>query len=101
MKIALMSDIHAEFYRPTWLPPLPVDADVLVLGGDIHVGLALIEFVHRISEALPETDLVVVAGNHEFYRQHRNKTLALYRNAFLDHDKIHFLENDYVDIQGV
>jgi len=41
MKIALVSDIHAEFYRnqPNWLPPLPNNSDVLVLAGDICVFL--------------------------------------------------------------
>lgn len=103
MNVALISDIHAEFYRsePNWLPPLPDNADVVVLGGDIHIGAALIDFVNRIAAALPECHLVVVAGNHEFYRQYRKKTLTLYRQAFIDNHRIHFLENDYVDINDV
>lgn len=103
MKIALISDVHAEFYKndPDWLPPLPENPDVLVLAGDIHIGKLLVPFIERISNALPYTHLVVIAGNHEFYRQYRLATLKAYREAFVKHPRIHFLENDYVDINGV
>ncbi|EIK43190.1 metallophosphoesterase [Cellvibrio sp. BR] len=92
MKIALISDIHAEFYKnePDWLPPLPENPDVLVLAGDIHIGKLLIPFIERVSKALPRTCLVVIAGNHEFYRQYRLSTLNAYREAFVEHTRIHF-----------
>lgn len=103
MKIALISDIHAEFYKneSDWLPPLPENPDVLVLAGDIHIGKSLIPFIERVSMALPHTYLVVIAGNHEFYRQYRLATLKVYQEAFAGHTQIHFLENDYVDIEGI
>jgi predicted phosphohydrolase len=100
MRIALLSDIHAEFYKdqPDWLPPLPDNIDVLVLAGDIAIGKALTDVVERISTSLPDTEIVLVAGNHEFYRQPRQQTLDYYRQSFAAHKRIHFLENDYVDI---
>jgi predicted phosphodiesterase len=103
MKIGLISDIHAEFYRnkPNWLPPLPDNPDVLVLAGDIHVGQNLIPFVKRISDALPLAHVIFIAGNHEFYRQHRLATTKAYQDAFSCNARIHFLENDCVDIGGV
>ncbi len=103
MKIALISDVHAEFYKnePDWLPPLPENPDVLVLAGDIYIGKLLVPFIELVSKALPHTHLVVIAGNHEFYRQYRLTTLKAYREAFVTHPHIHFLENDYVDIDGV
>lgn len=102
MKVAVLSDIHAEFYKnDDWLPPLPTEADVLVLAGDIAIGPQLEPVVSRISRALPNTDIVLIAGNHEYYRQPRQKTLKGFRQAFTSHPKIHFLENDYVDIQDV
>jgi Icc-related predicted phosphoesterase len=103
MKIALISDVHAEYYRnqPNWLPPLPENPDVLVLAGDLHVGKSLIQFVEQVSHALPNTQIVFIAGNHEFYRQYRLATLNAYRAAFAEHEKIHFLENNYVDIAGI
>lgn len=103
MKIALMSDIHAEFYRheTNWLPPLPDNPDVLVLAGDNHVGGQLIDFVARICDALPSTQIILIAGNHEFYRQYRLKTLAMYREVYANHKQVHFLENTSVDIEGI
>lgn len=103
MKIALISDIHAEFYRnePDWLPPLPESPDVLVLAGDIHVGKSVIYFVERVSWALPNSHIIFIAGNHEFYRQNRIATLSAYRDAFSESARIHFLENDFVDINGI
>lgn len=103
MKIAVLSDIHSEFYQhdSNWLPPLPSNADVLVLAGDIAIGQELEVILNRISAALPQTALVVVAGNHEFYRQPRQKTLQRYRGMFANNPQIHFLENNFVDINGV
>lgn len=103
MKIALMSDVHAEFHRSehNWLPPLPDSPDVLVLAGDIHVGKSLIDLIQRISDSLPNTHIVFIAGNHEFYRQYRKATLRIYREAFSGHKMIHFLENDFIDIDGI
>jgi calcineurin-like phosphoesterase family protein len=49
--------------------PLPEDVNVLVLAGDIHIGKAAIELVSRISNALPDTIILFVTGNHEFYKQ--------------------------------
>src|SRR5690606_4890251 len=87
--------------EPDWLPPLPENPDVLVLAGDIYIGKLLVPFIELVSKALPHTHLVVIAGNHEFYRQYRLTTLKAYREAFVTHPHIHFLENDYVDIDGV
>jgi Icc-related predicted phosphoesterase len=72
-----------------------------VLAGDIHVGKSLIDFVQRVNGALPNTHIIFIAGNHEFYRQCRTTTLTIYREAFSSHKMIHFLENDYIDIDGV
>lgn len=103
MKIAVLSDIHSEFYHNDldWLPPLPADIDVLVLAGDLAIGQGLQVIVNRIGDALPHIQIVLVAGNHEFYRQPRQKTLQSYREMFANNSRIHFLENDYVDIEGI
>ncbi|RYY02162.1 MAG: hypothetical protein EOO53_14095 [Gammaproteobacteria bacterium] len=101
MRISLLSDVHAEFYDDNWLPPLPDNPDVLVLAGDMHVGKRLVTFVEKISAALPSTHIIFVAGNHEFYRQYRGRTLESYRRAFFGHKKIHFLENSFVELEGM
>lgn len=61
MRIRVLSDLHLEF--KDWSPP-KVDADVVVLAGDIHVGVNGIEWARRIFPSVP---VVYVPGNHEFY----------------------------------
>jgi len=61
MKIRVLSDLHLEFAG--WTPP-PAHADVVVLAGDIHVGVRGIEWARRQFPALP---VIYVIGNHEFY----------------------------------
>jgi predicted phosphodiesterase len=58
-----MSDLHLEFsdYRPD-----PVDADVVVLAGDIDTGTSGLEWAAR---QFPDIPVVYVAGNHEYYDQ--------------------------------
>jgi predicted phosphodiesterase len=64
MRIRVLSDLHLEF--DDWEPP-EVDADVVVLAGDIHVGLKGIEWARR---SFASTPIVYVPGNHEFYGSH-------------------------------
>jgi predicted phosphodiesterase len=64
MKIRVLSDLHLEFEG--WNPPR-VDADVVILAGDIHVGTKGIEWARR---SLPSIPIVYVPGNHEFYGEH-------------------------------
>jgi predicted phosphodiesterase len=64
MRIRVHSDLHLEF--KDWSPP-KADADVVVLAGDIHVGVKGIEWARRSFPAIP---IVYVPGNHEFYGEH-------------------------------
>jgi hypothetical protein len=59
MKIALLSDLHLSVQA---MPPPAIDADVLVLAGDLHRPAAAIEWARQYD--LPT---LFVAGNHEFY----------------------------------
>jgi hypothetical protein len=61
MKIRILSDLHLEFQD--WVPP-EADADIVVLAGDIHVGVRGIEWARRSFPLIP---VVYVPGNHEFY----------------------------------
>jgi 3',5'-cyclic AMP phosphodiesterase CpdA len=61
MRIRVLSDLHLEFQD--WIPPKP-DADIVVLAGDIHVGVRGIEWARR---SFPLCPVVYVPGNHEFY----------------------------------
>ncbi len=61
MRIRILSDLHLEF--SDWMPPV-CEADVVVLAGDVGVGVRGIRWARRCFGAVP---LVYVPGNHEFY----------------------------------
>lgn len=94
MKIRVMSGLHIEFFD--FVPP-PVDADVVVLAGDIlteHYGLT---WARR---AFPDTRIVYVLGNHEFYDAHYEAVLERARKEAASL-AIDLLECDQVVIDGV
>ncbi len=103
MNLAYASDLHFEYHRedPSWLPALPENADVLVLAGDIDSGANAIDSVRRLSDALPNTDIIYVAGNHEFYNQNYEKLLKTYRREFAKLHRVHFLEKESLELHGV
>lgn len=61
MRIRVLSDIHLEFRA--YVPP-EVEADVVVLAGDIGVGTHGLAWAR---ESFPESRIVYVIGNHECY----------------------------------
>lgn len=61
MRLHILSDLHLEF--ASWTPP-PVDADVVILAGDVHVGT---EGVRWAAAAFADVPVVYVPGNHEYY----------------------------------
>ena len=92
MKLHILSDLHTEFQE---FSPPETDADVVILAGDIGVGLDGIAWAAR---EFPELPVVYVPGNHEFYG---------YDIGFVDqlkaaaHPNIHVLDNNTLDIDGV
>src|SRR5690349_17257123 len=93
MRLHILGDLHLEF-APIELPPM--DADVVVLSGDIHLGR---EGIQWAKGQFPNTPLVYVLGNHEFYRHSLpDLTKSLKRETKNSH--IHVLENDDVEING-
>src|SRR5258708_9299345 len=62
LKIWVLSDLHNEF-TPMDLDA-SVEADVLVLAGDIDVGDRAIRW---LAEHRPRVPVIYIAGNHEFY----------------------------------
>ncbi len=85
VRIALMSDLHLE--TGDWEPG-SVEADLVVLAGDIHRGTAGIAWAaHRF-----EVPVVTVAGNHEFYGHQVDAPLQGLREAATATGTIAFLE---------
>lgn len=97
MKLLVLSDLHLEFR--SFVPDLAAirACDVVVLAGDIHLGGQAIRWA---AETFSEKPIVMVAGNHEFYRGHWDSTLAEMRQE-AQRLGVHFLENDEVTIGGV
>jgi predicted phosphodiesterase len=93
MRVRVFSDLHLEF--AAWEPP-PVQADVVVLAGDIHVGTTGLEWARR---SFPDLPIVYVAGNHEFYEFELDAMLAELREA-ADRLGIHFLDGDSIAVAG-
>jgi Icc-related predicted phosphoesterase len=96
MKLAILSDLHLEFFRGQALPKFPTDADVVILAGDIHLGArgvdwAGMEFRQRV---------IMTMGNHEAYDQDLAETIRGMRDAAVD-TNVRVLENDIVEIGGV
>ena len=94
MRLHVLSDLHLE-YAP-FTPP-PVDADVVVLAGDIAPGTAGIDWVRRRFDGRP---VLYVAGNHEFYGHDLPGLTGRIRDAAIG-SGVQVLENDEVVIGGV
>lgn len=104
MKIWIMSDIHDDFGRAdlgVWIPPDDVEADVLVVAGDIAGRLSTMgrEWIEqqRVRLGLP---IVVVAGNHDYWQGSVDREVDRFRER-LTVDGIHVLDGGSVEIDGV
>ncbi len=106
-KFKLLSDLHLEFYHdrnkvfPYWKPTLnDQDKDtVLLLAGDIHVGIKAREWITEMCERFQ--DVVYILGNHEFYRHELFKVQKQWQEMEGMPDNFHFLNNDVVYIDNV
>ena len=92
MKLHILNDLHIEF--EDFAPPA-TDADVMILAGDIGVG---VDGVRWAEERFPKQPVIYVPGNHEFY--HHDLLLIEELKAETP-DHIHVLNNDQVVIGGV
>lgn len=101
MKIREMSDLHLEF-GPLTLDPL--DADVLVLAGDVGVFADGGEWAIQQANKL-NIPVVMVAGNHEFYAGWQGGDMESVYDRLNDLsaqiENFHFLQNASVVIKGV
>lgn len=62
MRLYVISDLHLEF-GDFEVPE--VDADAVVVAGDLHVGTRGLEWA---AKRLPDVPIIYVLGNHEYYK---------------------------------
>ena len=99
MLIRLLSDLHQEF-RPYEIEKLPEDKDtVLVLAGDIDVGVDACDFI--IEQSANFAHVLYLLGNHEFYHNDLYRLADEVRGELADIPNVSFLDNDDVVIGDV
>lgn len=92
MRIHILSDLHNELrvYQPA-----PVDADLVVLAGDIDVGAAALDWA-REAFRVP---VLYVPGNHEYYDGHLERTRQAICAA--GDERVRMLDFDMALVGGV
>lgn len=104
MKIAYCSDLHFEFNEEriiNLIESVDNETNVLILAGDIHTFENLVPALAFISEGLPNTDIVYVTGNHEFYGYKIKRLEDNLRLSLKEYSRIHYLEKDTFELEGV
>lgn len=94
VRLYVLSDLHLE--RQPFTPP-PVQADVVVLAGDISIGTSGVEWAREWADGRP---VLYVVGNHELYG-HSLPGLIDELRAAAAGSSIHILENDELIVEGV
>lgn len=94
MRIHVLSDLHLEFAE---YQPEAIDADLVVLAGDIHVG---VQGVRWAQKAFPDLPVVYVAGNHEYYRNAAPRLTEKLR-AEAAGSNVQVLDDEAIEIGGV
>ena len=87
MNIHVLSDLHVEFEA---FEPEAVDADIVVLAGDIHTKARSVDWANQRFQC----PVLHILGNHEFYGGHLDRTLEKMKMAAAPH--VHILENETV-----
>jgi predicted phosphodiesterase len=94
VRLHVLSDLHLE--RGRFTPPA-VEADVLVLAGDVATGTRGIDWARSVSDGRP---VLYVAGNHEFYGYAMPGLIEELRRAAAGSSVV-VLENDELVLHGV
>ncbi len=99
MKILVVSDLHLE-HGTAYAVPDNATFDAVILAGDVQTpGTRGVLWAQR-SSTFGGKPVVLVAGNHEFYRTEHAAELASMRDAAKG-SNVHLLDRSTVDILGV
>ncbi|MEJ2608705.1 MAG: metallophosphoesterase [Candidatus Thiodiazotropha sp.] len=94
MKVRLYSDLHIEFDK---FEASSKGADVMVLAGDIDIGVRGVEWIKSLNFNCP---VIYVLGNHEYYKNKYPSLIHKIKEA-ANGTNIHVLENDSIELDGV
>lgn len=95
MKLHILSDLHIEFLP---FDPPATDADVVILAGDIGVG---VKGLNWASATFGDRPVLYVMGNHEAYGSHLDRVTETLRERAGATPNVRFLDNSEVVIGGV
>ena len=99
MFIRLLSDLHQEF-QDYKVIPLPEDKDtILILAGDINIGVDACPFI--IEQSKNFAHVVYILGNHEFYNNELDELANDIVYGLFDLPNVSFLENDSMICGGI
>ena len=93
MRVRILSDLHLEFGE---FPLPPVPCDLVILAGDVHVKRNPVPWILK---SFPETPVLYIAGNHEFYGEKFPRQLEKLKEE-AEGTHIHFLENEGFELGG-
>lgn len=106
VRCLVMSDLHNEFELRKQNPGPDVsrlkgNVDIVLLAGDIDISDKAVDYANRLYEEL-QCEVILVAGNHEFYHANRSRVLRELRRA-AGNSPVHFLDNDaaYLEIRNI
>jgi predicted phosphodiesterase len=94
VRVHVLSDLHLERND---FDVSEVEADVIVLAGDTHIGTRGVKWAAQWAQDRP---VIYVAGNHEFYG-HALPGLIDDLRATAAGSTVHVLENDELTLDGV
>lgn len=98
MRLQIFSDLHADVARPRPITVAP-DLDAVIVAGDVCEGAE--NGFARLRLIVPmQVPILMVMGNHEYYRRHLASELASARDVAPLYG-VHLLENDVVALGGV
>jgi len=95
MRVQVMSDLHTDFPGAGGVPRLAHGAALVLVAGDTCQGL--VRAIEILRRAFPETEIAMVAGNHEYYSRCLPDELEAGR-ARAEELGVHLLERDTVII---
>jgi len=93
VRVLIYSDLHLEF--GTGFEPPNIDVDLVVLAGDIGKGSKAVLWANDAFKC----QVVMIAGNHEFYSGHLDRTWQKMKAAAAPH--VHLLQNEAFVGDGV